>query len=124
MKDSRVKKYIVKGIGMSLKHEIASICSDRANSVLRDKSVNALESFNSDVLLHEVRTRAPTLFSILEACTYTRRARRNCKAVTGMIVAILCKHRRSSASLLQRLVSVVLYSGHASKSVGYEILTN
>ena len=117
LKDSCVNKYILKGIGMSLQHEIASIMFGSCKlSPARQKC----EYIGiSDTLLHEVKTWAPTLFSILEAHTYTRRARPNCKAVVGMIVAILCKHRQSSASLLQRLVSIVLYSGHSSKCIGY-----
>ena len=39
--------------------------------------------------------------------------------VIGLIATLLCKHQRPSASLVQRLISVILYSGHASKTVSF-----
>lgn len=122
LKDRVVRKYITKGVGLSLQHEIASLCSDKVNSVLRDKSAQAIETFSWEAVIEEMKTRAPTLLSLLESCTKTKKARKNKKAVIGVIAAILCKHRRPTASLLQRLVSIVLYSGHASKSVSFSSL--
>ena len=69
--------------------------------------------------MDEMKTRAPTLLYILESCTETRKVRKNKEAIVGLITAILCKHRRPSASLLQRIVSIILYSGHASKRVSF-----
>ena len=69
--------------------------------------------------MDEMKTRPPTLLSILESCTETRKVRMNKEAIVGLIIAILCKHRRPSASLLQQIVSVILYSGHASKRVSF-----
>ena len=119
LKDHVIRKFITKGVGLSLQHEIASLCSDKVDSILLDKSVQALETFSWEVVMEEMKTKAPTLLSILESCTKTRKARKNRKAVIGIIASILCKHRRPTASLLQRLVSLVLYSGHVSKSVSF-----
>ena len=119
LKDRVIRKFITKGVGLSLRHEIASLCSDKVGSILRDKSSLALETFSWEAVMDEMKTTAPTLLSLLESCTKTRKARKNRKAVIGIIAAILCKHRRPTASLLQRLVSVVLYSGHASKNVSF-----
>ena len=121
LKDCVLRRYINKSVGVSLQHEIAGLCSDKVESILRDKSVRALETFKWDSVMEEMKTRAPTLLSILESCTKTRKVRKNRKAVIGIIAAILCKHRRPTASLLQRLISIVLYSGHASKSVSFYI---
>ena len=117
LNDSGISKYIVKGISLSVQHEIASLCSDKVDSVLREKSVNAVEMFSWDVVMEEMKTRAPTLLSLFKTCTHTKRPRNNHNAVIGIITAMLCKHRRPTASLLQRLVSVVLYAGHVDKSV-------
>ena len=38
-----------------------------------------------------------------------------------VIAGIIFKHRRSSCSLVQQMVSLVLYAGHASKQVGNKI---
>ena len=119
LKDPVTRRFITKGVGLSLRHEVAKLCSDKVSSVLQDKSVEALETFSWEAIIEEMKNRAPTLLSVLDSCTETRKPRKNRKAVTGIITAILCKHRRPTFSLLQRLLSVVLYSGHASKCVSY-----
>lgn len=117
LQDKALRKYITKGISWSVQHEVARLCSDKLDSVLRDKGAQALETFNWDTVVEEMKTRAPTLLSLLETCTKTRKPRKNSKAVIGLIAAILCRHHRPTASLLQRLISFVLYTGHASKAV-------
>ena len=57
------------------------------------------------------------LLSILLDATRTRVPRANLHIVIGTCVAILLKHRNPKASLLQKIVSLVLYAGHASKQV-------
>lgn len=94
------------------------LCSDLTESVLRDKSNEALKNFQWQYLIDEVTIHAPTLLAILKSCTKVKVPRVNQQeGAIGVIVAILCKNRRGSASLVQRLVSVILYSGHASKRV-------
>ncbi len=93
--------------------EIATLCSDLVPSVLRDKSPELLKSFQWKCLLDELESHAP----ILKSCIGVRRPASQQQAVIGVITAILCKNRRNSASLVQRIISVILYSGHASKMV-------
>ena len=69
--------------------------------------------------MDEMKTSAPTMLSILESCTGTKIVKKNKEAIVGFITAIQCKHRRPSASLLQRIVFIILYSGHASKKVSF-----
>lgn len=117
LQNNATRRYVTKGIGQSIQHELASLCSDKVDSILRDKSAQALETFSWETVTEEMKTRAPTLLCLLEMCTRTRKPRKNRKAVIGLIAAILCRHRRPTASLLQRLLSIVLYTGHSSKSV-------
>ena len=37
----------------------------------------------------------------------------------GLCVAIMLKYRRPTMSLVQKLIAVILYSGHSSKKVYY-----
>ena len=46
----------------------------------------------------------------------------NHDAIIGVLVSIICRHRRPAASLLQRLISLILYSGHASKRVQCDMI--
>lgn len=106
LKDVRIRKYIIQCIGLILQNEIAALCSDKVTSVLRSHTAKSLENFSWEDVIGEMKTRAPTLLSLLEWCTKTRNPRRNTKIIVGFITAILCRHRRPTVS-----------SGHASKRV-------
>ena len=117
LNDRSVKKYIVKGMGASLRHEIAQLCSDNSMFVLRNKHPDTLKTFSWEVLLNQAKELAPTLTELLFSCTKTRKPRKNQKAIVGLLVGIMCKHRRPALSLIQQVISLILYSGHASKRV-------
>ena len=117
MSDRVIRKYIVKGMGVTLRHEVAKLCSDDSTFVLRNKHPDMLKSFTWEGVLNEARELAPTLTDLLLSCTKTRKPRKNQKAIIGVLIAVLCKHRRPTLSLIQQIVSLILYSGHASKRV-------
>ena len=117
LSDRLIKKYIVKGMGVSLRHEIARLCSDNSTFVLRKKHPNTLKEFSWEGIVNEAKELAPTFTELLLSCTKTRKPRKNQKAIIGLLFAIMCKHRRPALSLIQQVVSLILYSGHASKRV-------
>ena len=119
LNDRTVRNLIVKGLGRSLRHEVARLCSDDTICILRNKASNSLEEFTWKKLLDEVKVVAPIHYlSFFKAAQLaTRKPRRNQDAIIGVLVAIMCKHRRPISSLFQQLVSLILYSGHASKRV-------
>ena len=51
----------MKGLGRSLQHEIAQVCSDNTVLILRDKAESTLKEFMWEKLLEEVKVLAPTL---------------------------------------------------------------
>jgi hypothetical protein len=104
-------------MGVSLRHEIACLCSDDMASILQSKERGTLTEFTWERLLTEVEEVAPTLLKLLQSCTKTRKLRKNHNAIIGVLVAIMCKHRRPKSSLFQQIVSLILYSGHAAKRV-------
>ena len=69
--------------------------------------------------MEELHANAPVLISILRAATKTRVCRSNTNAVVGTCTAILLKHRNPKMGLLQKIISLILYSGHASKQVSF-----
>lgn len=117
LSDHTIRKFIVKGLGRCLQKEVARLCSDDSVCILRSKATDSLKSFTWENFLIEVRELAPTLFKFLQSCTKTKKPRRNQDGIIGVLVAIMCKHRRPVSSLFQQLVSLILYSGHASKRV-------
>ena len=118
-KNATTKAAIVKIVGQDLQKEIAAICSDNFESVTRQKSNSIMTDFShvKASLLHEIKIRAPTLFSLLNLCLKTRKPRKNVDAIVVMIASLLCKHRRPSACQLQRFISLILYAGHSNKQV-------
>ena len=119
LENDDIRKCIISGVSRMLRKEIATLCSNLVQSVLRDKSNDGLKSFQWKCLLDELQTHAPMLLEILKSCTKVRRPQ---LAVIRVITAILCRNRRNSASLIQRLISVILYSGYASKMVSISLM--
>lgn len=117
LKDRCIRNMIVKGVGVSLRHEIARLCSDDRASILQSKERSTLKEFTWEKLLTEVEEVAPTLLKLLQNCTKTRKLRKNHDAIIGVLIAIMCKHRRPKSSLFQQIVSLILYSGHTAKRV-------
>lgn len=111
LQDHRVKKHITKIMGVSLRKEIAALCPNVAN----------FTEWRWEDVLDLMKQKAPTLLNLLQMCTKTKKHRQNQNAIVGVLVLTLCKHRRPSASILQRLVSLILYAGHASKIVSLYI---
>ena len=77
--------------------------------------------FDWESLYAELSKRAPVLFSMLEAVL-----RRNAmegqsrsKAVLCTAASILLHHRNEKLSLIQRIVSMILYTGHSAKRVRF-----
>ena len=118
-KDESSRSSIIKRtIGLHVKQELSALCSDRNGSVLLGKDPNDIINFKWEDLIEDMRMHTPTLLSILECCSTTKGYRRiEPKVVIGIITAILCKNRRDSASIVQRLISIILYLGHTSKLV-------
>lgn len=117
IKDPLMHKYTIQILGRQLRIELASLCSEAANSILRKQSPDALYGFSWGKLHDELQARAPTFLSLLEMCTYTRKPRRNRMGVIGMCAALLLKYRFGKMSLVQRVVSLLLYAGHSGKQV-------
>ena len=101
-----------------MRREIAHLTSDNMASILNSTSSDILNEFTWDCLLAEVKSAAPTLLELLQGCTKTKKPRKNQNAIIGVLIA-MCKHRRPTSSLIQRLFSLILYSRHASMVVYY-----
>ena len=95
------------------------MCSHNVNSILRKTS--ALSSFRWVDLVNELEAHVPTLMMILNSATKTRCYRSNRIGVIGMCAALLLKFRYSRMSLVQKLISTILYAGHTGKQVSNDI---
>lgn len=114
MKNPITRKKILLLVGREVQKEVRNMTADSTHSILGRE---AWKEFEWDTLLEELQINAPVLLSILQAATRTRAPRSNTKSVIGTRAAILLKHRSPKMSLLQKVISLVLYSGHTSNQV-------
>ena len=112
-KDPIIRRYILKALHITLRREICAVCSNEADSLLKSQS----PGFKWHQLEAELSTHAPTLKSLLHACFSTTVARQNEIYLVSFCAEMMFKQRRLSMSLLHKILSVILYSGHCSKQV-------
>ena len=139
LKDQKIRSILLRLLVTDLQSELKKMCTLKSNSCLRQRSITALSSFTWDKLLSEMASVAPTVLQILQGCATVKRRKRLAKkgirkgkmpkssarkdsAVVGMCTAILLRHRSQRMNLVQRLLSVILHSGHASKEVNVNII--
>ena len=105
-----------------LRLELCKLCSDKSPSTLRIYSKESFKCFNWDNVINEFSQIAPTLLSLFELLTVTKSERPNRKCVIAMCISLLLKNRFAKACFIQKLISLILYSGHASKQVSVFII--
>ena len=99
------------------------------SSCLRRRTLDALQSFSWEKFHLELKQKAPTLYRVLQGCVNVRRRERgrgrktrkthraHNSAVLGICAAVLLRHRNQHLNVVQRIVSLILHSGHAGKQV-------
>ena len=103
--------------------KVASTKRGTGSSCLRQRNLDALQTFSWEKLHAELRLTAPTFYRVLQGLVNVRRRdnvpqkRRYCpldSAVLGVCAAILLRHRNHNFNLVQRIISLIIYSGHTS----------
>ena len=103
--------------------EIRSIASRKMQSTLLFQSKKSISEFQWKNVKAEISNHAPMLLKVLTAATKTRSKCQNQAEVIGMCFAMILKHRNPNLNLLQKIISLILFSGHASKQVCYTLRT-
>ena len=114
LRSTRFRAEIVNQFCSLMKREIKSVSSQSLLNVRVNRS--ALSNFTWDGLHSDLLQKAPLLCKVLSACIPSNSKYQH-KVCIVMCIAILAKARHSSASLIQRMTSVLLYTGHAGKQV-------
>ena len=123
-KSPNISKHVMHKLGTMLRQELKMMCSDSTRSVLRTQSLSDNPTFSWSTIYSELQLHAPLLFNLLSSLTRTRHVRSNQKAVMCVCAAVLLKYRFPQMSLLQKVVSLIMYAGHASKQVNvFNIIT-
>ena len=103
--------YAIGSLALQVCKEMSDICSLQHNSLLRD-SHKAIKEFSWQVILTEFAYKLPTLLALLKGIL----PKLDDKFLTFIIAMILkkkCKHM----SLVQHVISVLLYGNATSKEV-------
>ena len=127
-----VKAAVIAKVGKLVREEVRVMCSNRHDSILKNTNPQTLRNFKCEMIINEMEECAPTLLSILRECTRPMKARKQLgsnkkrrrvatpsdrNAVIAMCTAIMCKNRRPSMCLLQKLIALILQGGRSSKQV-------
>ena len=118
LKNEVLRRITVRKAGAIISSEISKLCSFQVDSIL-GLPIKSFKNFSWKDLILEMKHHSPTLLSLLTSFNKTtqKRSRSNPECIIGICTAILCKHRCNRMSFLQKLLSVMLYSGHTTKQV-------
>ena len=106
-----LRKHLVSKFSKLVGCEVRSLCHD---SPLQNKDVASLSSYTWDSLYASTIEKAPILGNMLNACI-PQKSHRKCIIFLTCVAVLMNSHRCST--LIQAMVSVILYSGHAAKQV-------
>lgn len=124
IKDPELCKYMLNKVGHMIQAEIAKLCTEKfALGLLEARNKDDLVSFDWRKLTSVLEKHLPLLYHILLSATKTKTNRPNRDAVIGMCVAMICKLRRPKMSVVQKILSLVLYAGHSAKQVCFITLS-
>ena len=107
----QTKMYAIGSLALQVRKEMSDICSLQHNSLLRD-SHKAIKEFSWQAIQTEFAYKLPTLLALLKGIL----PKSDDKFLTFVIAMILkkkCKHM----SLVQHVISVLLYGNATSKEV-------
>ena len=129
MKCSETAELVTDIVIRNLNAECEKLCSTSNKSILRMSAPEDLQKFDWNVLVCELKQKAPLFFAILMTVGAPPRPRNKRKGVTEdtrypgvcTAAAILLKEQCDNMSALQHLVGVILFHGNASKQVHLEI---
>lgn len=96
-----------------IRAEMNDICSTKSYSMLRDKH-EALKHFSWETLWLEFQQKVPLLLKFLQLILP-----KGDKMFLSFVISLLLKKRCIHMSLMQRLVSVILYGSAARKQMFY-----
>ena len=134
LNDEKMRKIVFSQVGRIVRKEIRILCSDKFGSVMKKGSVR---KYSFKAIIKEMEGVAPSLLAILHTCTRYTPRKREClrksnasrlslltkrqNATIAMCTSILCNYRCPAMTLLQKVISLVLYSGSCSKMVNFNL---
>ena len=123
MKSEDITRVAAKHIGLRIRKEIKVLCSDKHNSLLRERTQTSMELFTWESLWLELQEVAPlTILLLQSSIPYKSSTTLKTRSLICTIIASLSKSRNKRMNALQSMVSLILYAGHAGKQVGAQYM--
>ena len=73
------------------------------------------------MIINEMKAKAPISLALLQGCTSVSTSEpseyTDTCSIVGLIFVILLRNQNQNMNLVQRIISVILYCGHAQKQV-------
>ena len=122
----RIRPFILKRVGKLIRKDMEQMCSVKVSSILRKRTPTAMKSFSWGELMKKLERFSPVFCQLLKECVHKKKRKVSKRGtsyavddatVIGMCAAILLRHRNLHMNLVQRIISTLLYSGHAPKQV-------
>ena len=110
-KDSSTSSYTLAALVHKVRGEMTELCSLQHNSLLRDLH-EAVKRFSWETLWREFEMKLPTLFNLLRGILPKAD-----KKFISFVISLLVKKRCKHMSLVQRVISVLLYGNAVKKQV-------
>ena len=131
VRDPKIRERVLSVLTKDIQKEMTTLCARNTGSILRQSSLQAVTKFSWDVLAEELQRVTPTLYTFLKGCVDVKRRapqksatskkqkspRTTNTATLGICASILLRHKNVHMNTLQRLISLILHSGHSSKQV-------
>jgi len=103
---------IIRSLTIEVRKEMDHICSDGHKSMLRDGDKDALKKFRWSDVCVELKAHVPTLHSLLRSILP-----KSDENFIAFVISMILKKRCERMSLVQRVVSTLLYGHSAKKQV-------
>ena len=101
--------HVIKSLTLQIRSEMATICSAQHNSFLRD-SHEGVKKFSWESIWLEFKAHVPTLYKLISGFLPKADDR-----FISFVIAVLLKKRSKHMSLVQRVISTLLYGKETSK---------
>lgn len=127
VKNKKLRDKVIQNLTKEIQKELTTMVSKKKQSLFRNKCRDGFTKFSWESITEELQKHAPILLKLLNGCIDVKRRKRKVKnpgknrpkidSIVGLCASIILRNKSSRMNLLQRILSVILYYGHASKQV-------
>lgn len=132
MRDPKIKEQSLRILSKHVQKEMTQMCAKSTKSKLRTTSTENLYNFSWSEISEEVEKHAPTLYRVLKGIVDVKRKvnpkSKNKKktkksyqssdtAILAFCASVFLRHRNVHMNKVQKILSLILDCGHASKQV-------